>query len=142
VSCRWDRATVVRALLCDPRVNVNLPDARGNTPLMVACLNGRTEAVRELLRSARVDLSIRNSLGMTAMNLAVTGAGKVGIVKWLLASRRVEPQDLEASLEIAKNKGDQSQVVGLLKRAAVAASQEDLVFELRKELGINGEPVI
>jgi len=137
VAARWGHTQAVRTLAQDPRVEVNLQDSRGYTPLMVACLNGKVEIVEELLRCGAVDLTLRNSTGLTSTNIAVTGSGKIGIVKWMLACRRIGERDVEDTLQVALAKGETSQVVVLLRK--YLADPENVTYALRKELGSLGE---
>jgi hypothetical protein len=53
---------------CDS--DVNAPNDRHFTPLMVASKYGRTELVRVLFQDARVDLSVKDVRGLTAVELA------------------------------------------------------------------------
>ena len=51
-------------------IDLTRPDIRGNTPLMIASLNGRTEVVRVLL-AAGADKDLRNNYGKTALDYAI-----------------------------------------------------------------------
>jgi hypothetical protein len=53
---------------CDS--DVNAPNDKHFTPLMVASKYGRTELVRVLFQDARVDLSVKDVRGLTAVELA------------------------------------------------------------------------
>jgi hypothetical protein len=53
---------------CDS--DVNAPNDKHFTPLMVASKYGRTDLVRVLFQDARVDLSVRDVRGLTAVELA------------------------------------------------------------------------
>ncbi len=64
------------------RVNLDQQDANGNTPLIIAAINGRTEVMDALIR-AGAQKDIRNKADDSAIFAAIN-AGQVGSVKTLL----------------------------------------------------------
>ncbi len=66
-------------LMEDERVNVNIVDNWGLTPLATACYNGRIEVVKALLMDSRIDVFVEtrkgNNLGgikgSTALDIAI-----------------------------------------------------------------------
>ncbi|KAF2813391.1 uncharacterized protein BDZ99DRAFT_496396 [Mytilinidion resinicola] len=63
-----DPAIAIRLLYQD--TDVNAPNDKHFTPLMVASKYGRTELVRQLFQDARVDPSVKDVRGLTAVELA------------------------------------------------------------------------
>lgn len=57
---------IVRALLSDPRINVNAQDKDGKTPLMHAIQAERIDAIKMLLETQKVDLTLVDRGGATA----------------------------------------------------------------------------
>jgi len=64
------RDDVVRRLLADGRVKVNMADGDGNTPFALACAQGHTSVVVLFLRDGRTPFNRQNFLGRTAFWLA------------------------------------------------------------------------
>lgn len=65
----------MRLLLAHPRIDVNIQDTRGFTPLMVACENfhrdvRRAEVVRTLLSHPEIEVNRQNEDGSTALMIA------------------------------------------------------------------------
>ncbi|KAL8873279.1 MAG: hypothetical protein Q9174_001225 [Haloplaca sp. 1 TL-2023] len=84
-------------------LNVNLPNAAGNTPLHWAAMNGHLEAVKQLVNSG-ADSSIKNNAGYDAV-FEAERAGKEGVVEWLLAqsqpgSQAAEGEGIAKELEV------------------------------------------
>ncbi|KAL8972422.1 MAG: hypothetical protein Q9183_000554 [Haloplaca sp. 2 TL-2023] len=84
-------------------LNVDLPNAAGNTPLHWAAVNGHLEAVKLLVNSG-ADPSIKNNAGYDAV-FEAERAGKQGVVEWLLAqskpgSQAAEGEGIAKELEV------------------------------------------
>lgn len=90
-----DRLAVVRTLLTLPRsrLNVNEPNSRGKTPLMLAAAFGRTNIVAALLAlpPERLAVEATDAHGDTALVLA-TRRGYADTVAALLACERVNAE--------------------------------------------------
>merc|ERR1712233_227982 len=80
----WGHVGVVNFLANELKLDVNLQDKNGDTPLHDATRFGH-EAVAKLLIDAKTDLSIRNKDGQTPLDVA-TEYGKVNIVGMLRKS--------------------------------------------------------
>jgi hypothetical protein len=64
-----NRGRLVRDILKNPRVNVNITDDTGKTPLMLAVLFGRPGIVKEILKH-NPDLTVLNYDHKTALDMA------------------------------------------------------------------------
>jgi len=65
IACENGRRGIVKLLLNDERVVVNLTDNLGQTPLFHACMNRKVEIVKLLLEHERVNINIENNRGQT-----------------------------------------------------------------------------
>ena len=83
----------VKALLCDDKINVNVQDSNGDTPLHEACLHGEEEIVEVLLNKMSEStprekigskIYVRNHLGFTPFHLACRN-GNVNLARCLLS---------------------------------------------------------
>lgn len=63
----------VKQLLMDPRVNVNLADNAGDTPLHAAATSCHPAVVRELVRHPVIDMNATNKRGETPLKKAIDG---------------------------------------------------------------------
>lgn len=74
IACHSGHVDIVRALAGDPRIQVNLGDSQGVTPLFVASGLGRQEVVHALMEVAsdRLDLNLGGyqRQGLTALHIA------------------------------------------------------------------------
>lgn len=68
-AIRQGHSRVVRTMLNDPRIDVNLQDSSGDTPLIFA-VNEHSEMVPVLLQRGHADPRIRNNQGGTALSRA------------------------------------------------------------------------
>jgi len=96
VACRQLHVAVVEYLVQDERVDVNLPNCRGEVPLMVVCmLESDVQArrlSRVLLQHQEIDVNhspLDNGVGITPLIYAAQ-YNKVELVKLLLADPRVD----------------------------------------------------
>ena len=62
-----DQESMVRLLLEQPSIDVNMNDKRGETALMYAAQECNVEAMKILLEDKRVDVNIQNQEGQTAL---------------------------------------------------------------------------
>lgn len=58
---------LVDAILCSPRVDVNVPDSYGRTPLMYAIAVANRQIVERLLTCRDIELNLRDKKGRTAV---------------------------------------------------------------------------
>lgn len=58
ISASFGHTDIVKILLADPTVKLNLVDARGSTALVAAVQNGRTETVELLLSASGIDVNL------------------------------------------------------------------------------------
>lgn len=84
------RMDVLRLLLRDPRVDVNVVFEHhgGMTALIDACVNGDTDAVRLLLRRDDLNVNARDDEGRTALYEAAW-QGDIDVVRMLVLDKRV-----------------------------------------------------
>jgi ankyrin repeat protein len=70
LAVRWIDPTFVEVLLQDGRINPNVINNLGQTPLMSGIFPVYLEAVKVLLMDPRVDVTIRDQHGHTALDIA------------------------------------------------------------------------
>ena len=110
-QCDWGRSRNVKLLLADPRVDVNLADKEGFTPLHAATMNGNARCVEALLADDRVDVMSASFHGVTPLIFACTqlagsvdqvgapgGNNPARVLVLMLKSRRITPQCLAESI--------------------------------------------
>lgn len=66
-ACLNNNADIIKLLLAHPRIDCNIRDKNGMTPLMTACATQRVSAIRLLLSDARVNPTLHDNLGCTAL---------------------------------------------------------------------------
>lgn len=82
-ALRHQSAAALQALLADPRTDVNLPNALGESPLALAALRARLDWVKALVaRGARVTPA-PGSAQWHALHYAASGEDR-GVVAWLV----------------------------------------------------------
>jgi len=80
MALREGSMQALEQLLKDPRLDVNTPNANGETPLMLAAIKGQLTAVQLLVRrGARI-----NKEGWSPLHYACSGPDE-GVSAWLLA---------------------------------------------------------
>ena len=62
---------LLNIILSHPRVNVNIMDNNGRTPLMIACLTQKVKIMRILCQMTEIDPNIRDCSGCTALYFAI-----------------------------------------------------------------------
>ncbi|PTB81206.1 ankyrin, partial [Trichoderma longibrachiatum ATCC 18648] len=82
--------TMLRLLLADPRVEVNIANGYGASPLVNAVKKGYEFAVRLLLERPDILPDMKDGVGMTALAWA-THLGRLGVVEMLLDRQDVDP---------------------------------------------------
>ena len=96
--CIENQIPILRLLLEQPLIEVNLTDDGGLTALHMATGNGNTEAVKILLADERVDVNCKDSVHRTPLIMASQNVTRIGIFKLFLAEQRV---DVNFNLETA-----------------------------------------
>jgi general stress protein 26 len=109
---------VVRELLQNNNVDVNLQKTDGATALYVASQNGHLEVVRELLQNNNVDVNLQKTDGATALHMASQN-GHLEVVRELLQNNKVDVNlqttDGRTALDIARRQ-KKDDVVLLLEK--------------------------
>lgn len=117
-ALRLESDKVVASLLAYPGLDINLRNASGETPLMLAALKGRLEMVQQLVaRGARI-----NQDGWTPLHYACSGPDE-GVVNWLLsqgAEINARSPNGSTALMMASRYGGISTAENLLKAGADA----------------------
>lgn len=88
IACGMGNLEVVEALLS--RVDVNLADSAGTTPLHCAAESGHAHIVSALLHSDHVNPNIASRDGQTPLGIAAA-KGRVGAIRRLLDCNNVDP---------------------------------------------------
>ena len=78
---------IASLLLAHPAIDPNVKNEHGNTPFLMACLDGQDSSVRLLLRDSRVNPNEPSNEGKTPLYWAARW-GHVDVVKWWVASGR------------------------------------------------------
>ena len=82
--------SLLKLLLSNKLVDLNIIDQNGFTALMIAASNRRELVVKLLLANEQMDPNIANKNGETALMVASVG-GYEPVVKLLLSNKRVDP---------------------------------------------------
>ena len=82
--------SILRLLLAQPSIKVNLADDQGKTALHVAAHSGNIDAVKLLLDDERVDVNCKDNRQITPLIMAAGKPDNIEIFKLLLADQRVE----------------------------------------------------
>jgi len=88
-ACRFGRTAVAKALLGDPRVEVNKLNIFGCTPFFISCQEGSTDIVEMLLADPRVDVTWPHKEGHEPFFMACQ-EGCQDVVRLLLADPRID----------------------------------------------------
>ncbi|MCV2348276.1 ankyrin repeat domain-containing protein [Paucibacter sp. Y2R2-4] len=80
IAMREDSSKALESLLAAPGLDVNSPNAKGETPLMLAALKGRLDWVQSLVKRG----SAVNREGWTPLHYACSGPDN-GVAAWLLS---------------------------------------------------------
>jgi ankyrin repeat protein len=114
------RLKTIKRMIAEGK-NINQTDASGNTPLIIAALNGKTDVMNALI-SAGAKLDIKNYADQNAMFAAV-GKGQVESVRTLLKAG-VSPNQREEfglggglTLLMIATQNNNSEIVKLLAQA-------------------------
>ena len=123
VALRDGQLRVADALLRAPGLEVDAPNADGETPLMMAALKGHLDAARQLIeRGARLELE-----GWTPLHYAATGPSTALVQLLLDRGARVDVRSPNGStpLMMAARYGQESSVDALLSRGADPALRNE-----------------
>ena len=82
--------SILRLLLAQPSVEVNMADEQGKTALHAAAHCGNIEAVKLLLADQRLDVNCKDSNQITPLMMAAGKPHQIDIFKLLLADQRIE----------------------------------------------------
>lgn len=124
LALRADSASVVEALLAAPGIDVNVENASGETPLMMAALKGQLERCQQLLaRGAAV-----NKSGWTPLHYAATGPAPTIVQLLIDKGARIEALSPNRStpLMMAAGYGAEANVDVLLGRGADPRARNEL----------------
>lgn len=122
-ALREGSGQVVTALLSHPQTRIDLANAAGETPLMLAALKGRLDAVRQLLdRGAALERE-----GWAPLHYAASGPD-VAVVELLLSrGAKVDARSPNGTtpLMMAARNGSEASVAVLLKQGADATLRNE-----------------
>jgi len=126
VAVREESSKALESLLAHPTLDLNLANAAGETPLMLAALKGRLDWVKQLVQKG----AAINREGWTPLHYACSGPDN-GVAAWLLdqgAQINAPSPNGSTALMMAARYGPYDLAEQLLKRGA------DL--RLRNQLGL------
>ena len=143
IACASGNDSIVSILLAHPDMDVTLKDKSGYTPFNTARANENISCVRLLLHDSRVNPNEPNNFGGTPLRNGAV-AGQLDLIQlWIASGREMDlgkpGNNLTDSIAAAKKQG-KKEVVTLLERFKSDAAKTR--SEVRKELGINGEPTV
>ena len=105
---------ILKLLLEQPGIQVNLADMEGCTALHYAASEGSRNAVALLIADKRVDVNCKDSSQMSPLMMAAD-SNFIGIVKLLLADQRVEVNAATKDGETALHLAAKSENTGIVK---------------------------
>src|ERR1700722_11774335 len=112
---------VVKMLLVQDGIDVNMKDFEGQTPLLLAAKHGHDAVIKLLLARDGIDVNAKNWQGWTALTFAAENGYEL-VVKLLLAREEVDVYSKSNSgatpLSCAASRGHEAIVQLLLKRKA------------------------
>jgi ankyrin repeat protein len=91
-ACAHNNMEIVKELLADQKVDVNLQNTWGGTALITACFFNNIEAVKELLADQKVDVNLQDKGGYTALIKACT-RNNIEIASRIRAHERIGLMD-------------------------------------------------
>lgn len=125
-AARKGYADIVKLLLNDKRINPNLQNSNGESPLRIAVTRANTEVIRVLLASDRVNVNLKNSDGRSLL-YSIILRRNTEVIKALLDSKR-----FDVSLQNDDGKS-------LLYLAVLCRNTEVKVLLSSKRVGINSQ---
>jgi ankyrin repeat protein len=123
LALRDDSPAVVEVLVANPKVDIDMANAVGETPLMMAALRGHTDVARKLIaRGAKVRRS-----GWTPLHYAASGPSVQAVALMLEHGADVNAgaPNLNTPLMMAARNGPEESVSLLLARGADKARVND-----------------
>jgi len=127
VAAQYDHMEVVRTLLQNQHIAVNLQDYSGETALMKASSGGHAGVVKTLCKRPDVDVNIQDKEGWTTLMHA---RSKVGIVKILLKQRSL---DMKLTNETGSNAFQRACSNGWSEVVTAMVRSERAIQQLTKE---------
>ena len=126
-ACENNDVKAVKALLADPRVDVNQADNSRRTPLIIASYGGHVEVVSVLLADPRVDVNQADNPGGVTPLIITSARGHGKVASILLADERVDVNQSSnggyTPLSIASHQGHSEVVQALLADPRVDVNQ-------------------
>ncbi|MCE0722888.1 Dot/Icm T4SS effector AnkG/AnkZ/LegA7 [Legionella resiliens] len=95
VACRYGNESVVQLLLRNANINVNMQNAKGMTPLMLACKSSYTQkkpALFRLLLEAKANVTLINIDDETALDIAKKHDNQAALNIMMPASSKTAPK--------------------------------------------------
>jgi len=83
LAIQYSKIEIVKMLLDNPNIDINIQDKNGHTALIHAITNNKIEIVKMLLDHPNIDINFQNKNGNTALIHAISN-NKIEIVKMLL----------------------------------------------------------
>ena len=68
IACYYTYFDIVKLLMQDERVDVNIKNEYGDIPLFIACSFSRFDLVKLLIQNERVHVNVQNEDGNTALH--------------------------------------------------------------------------
>jgi len=134
LACRSGNVEIVKLLLNQKRIDVNLESYSGTTPFLWACFHEKMDIVEVFLKNNQVDINKEDNCGCTPL-IRASIWGKVEVVKRILASRR-ELVLHGVAIDLARERG-LTEIVQLLE--IFSMHPRTTTFELRKQMGFPGK---
>ena len=125
-----DPTTLTFFLSLSEKININIQDGIGQTPLMLACNGsgpGREEVVQVLMRCPTIDVNMADNRGMTALQRACLH-GQEAIVSMLLDHEQIEV-----------NKGDNDNNSPLMVACGVSNIGVVRILLNREDIDVNAK---
>lgn len=115
IAAQHGHTNILTLLLNQARIQPNLKNSRGNTPLHTACAFNQFYAVDVILEySENLDPNIKNKYGETPLEVACARSS-TKVVELLLHQQKLDRRDLEKLIKIAKSNTQHADVVLLLE---------------------------
>jgi len=135
---------LVTIVLAHPVINVNVETTQGDTPFMLACLNGHTATARLLLKDSRfVKPNQPGSGGFSPLRNVAYGGHLDIIIWWIVSGREMDVgqrgNEKTDAIEAARSQG-KSDVVSTLER--FVANPPQARDQLKRMLEIAGKRLV
>ncbi|RYP21591.1 hypothetical protein DL767_009231 [Monosporascus sp. MG133] len=144
-AAKMGQKSVVEQLLASGKVDVNLKDNDGRTPLSQAAGNGHEAIVKLLLATGKADIDTKDNYGWTPLWYAAKN-GHEAIVKLLLATGKADidskDNDGRTPLSYAAEKGHKEVVSILIKNANVNATEKSGATPLARAINNGSNDIL